>query len=92
MSSASLGLYRQLLRESRKITDYNFRAYAKRRSRLGFEQGRNATGADLEARLEEGRQQLELMRRQALLSQMYPAPESSVMESSGGGLRVGASR
>ena len=41
-----LTLYRQILRESKSVADYNFREYAARRARLGFEQGRSVTGGE----------------------------------------------
>jgi hypothetical protein len=69
----ALGLFRQLMRASRGFTNYNFREYALRRVRTGFREG--AAAADGAASLKlvhEGERQLELVRRQATISQLYP--------------------
>jgi Complex 1 protein (LYR family) len=42
--SATKTLFRSLMKEARKIPDYNFRSYAVRRVRHGFEQSRDAHG------------------------------------------------
>ena len=39
--SSSTALYRAFLRASVKLTNYNFRQYARRRARLGFEENRS---------------------------------------------------
>ena len=78
---AALALFRNLLREGGRIRDYNFRSYAKRRARLGFEQSRDLRpGAEHDKAFAFGREQLELVRRQAVMSSMY-THEKSVMES-----------
>ena len=59
----ALSLYRQMLRESR-VFQYNLRHYIQRRSRYGFEQGRNLSGADQEKALAEAKAQLEIIKRQ----------------------------
>mmetsp|Transcript_27305 Transcript_27305/g.31169 ORF Transcript_27305/g.31169 Transcript_27305/m.31169 type:complete len:81 (-) Transcript_27305:215-457(-) len=78
MSTIS-SLYRSMLRESRKIADYNFRSYANRRVKLGFDKNRSLVGENAELALQEGQTQLQLLKRQAMISQMYPSA-TSVME------------
>uniref|UniRef100_A0A7S2C619 Complex 1 LYR protein domain-containing protein n=1 Tax=Florenciella parvula TaxID=236787 RepID=A0A7S2C619_9STRA len=80
MAQRSIALYRSILRESKGIADYNFRSYASRRARLGFEEAR-AVGAEDAARLyEEGQKTLGMIRRQALLGQWYNPGDQNVME------------
>ena len=40
----SISLFRSLLREAKKVDNYNFRLYAIRRVKLGFQINRNLTG------------------------------------------------
>ena len=44
MTSTALPLLRSLLREARHINDYNFRSYAIRRVKAGFDKNRNLAG------------------------------------------------
>jgi hypothetical protein len=62
------------------VKDYNFRAYVDRRVKIGFRT--NSVMAVEEARVafEKGVEELELVRRQAIISQLYPS-RKSVMES-----------
>ncbi|XP_059485174.1 LYR motif-containing protein 4 [Neocloeon triangulifer] len=67
-----LELYKNLLREGQKFADYNFRNYAVRRMRDAFKENKTlADGASIEKELKFGFQQLELIKRQALISQMF---------------------
>ncbi|KAL3761868.1 hypothetical protein ACHAWU_009033 [Discostella pseudostelligera] len=77
--SASLSLFRSLLREAAKVDNYNFRVYALRRVRIGFENNRNLTGGEAEDAFVEGKEQLEILKRQAVLGHLYPTARS-VME------------
>ena len=43
-SNASLSLFRSLLREARRVDNYNFRLYAIRRVKIGFRNNRDLTG------------------------------------------------
>mmetsp|Transcript_6862 Transcript_6862/g.15889 ORF Transcript_6862/g.15889 Transcript_6862/m.15889 type:complete len:82 (-) Transcript_6862:317-562(-) len=79
MSQASITLFRCLLREAKKVDNYNFRLYAIRRTRIGFESNKNLSGKDAELALQEGKEQLDLLRRQVVLGNLYPS-EPSVME------------
>jgi hypothetical protein len=72
MPSEALKLYRDLLRYSTRIAGYNFRQYAIRRSRDGFLSNRNLTDpAEIKAEIAKGYEQLEVLRRQSIISQMY---------------------
>ena len=44
MASTALPLLRSLLREARHINDYNFRSYAVRRVKAGFNKNRTLSG------------------------------------------------
>mmetsp|Transcript_16199 Transcript_16199/g.38836 ORF Transcript_16199/g.38836 Transcript_16199/m.38836 type:complete len:85 (-) Transcript_16199:330-584(-) len=78
-TSASLSLFRSLLRESRKVDNYNFRHYAIRRVKIGFQTNRDLTGNEASLALREGEEQLGILRRQVVLGQLYPTAPS-VME------------
>ncbi|CAM9486524.1 unnamed protein product, partial [Chrysoparadoxa australica] len=69
---SALALYRNLRKAASQIADYNFRSYALRRSRLGFEQHRSDSPAQAEQALAWGTEQLGLVRRHAIMSQLYP--------------------
>ena len=75
----TLNLYRGLLRHAYKMEDYNFRTYAVRRVKTGFAKNRSLQGEALTAALEDGAAQLEVLKRQAVLSHLYPSSRS-VME------------
>mmetsp|Transcript_12474 Transcript_12474/g.16401 ORF Transcript_12474/g.16401 Transcript_12474/m.16401 type:complete len:85 (+) Transcript_12474:58-312(+) len=76
---APLTLFRNLLRQSKTMKDYNFRTYAERRVKAGFLKNRTLQGEAATAALVSGMEQLEVLRRQAVLSQLYPSARS-VME------------
>ena len=59
--------------------DYNFRMYALRRTRTGYSEARDLAGDSAAAALAYGRDQLQVLKRQALISQLYPSA-LSVME------------
>mmetsp|Transcript_16796 Transcript_16796/g.22990 ORF Transcript_16796/g.22990 Transcript_16796/m.22990 type:complete len:84 (-) Transcript_16796:398-649(-) len=80
MTSTQLSLFRTLLREAKKMNDYNFRSYAVRRVKTGFNANRNLQGEEATAAITEGVKQLEVLKRQVVLGQLYPS-EHSVMES-----------
>ena len=52
--------------------DYNYRDYALRRARKGFEMARGFAPEEAEVAFAKGQQQLDLVRRQATISQLYP--------------------
>eukprot|EP00613_Pedinella_sp_CCMP2098_P030483 CAMPEP_0171728132 /NCGR_PEP_ID=MMETSP0991-20121206/26760_1 /TAXON_ID=483369 /ORGANISM="non described non described, Strain CCMP2098" /LENGTH=83 /DNA_ID=CAMNT_0012322109 /DNA_START=24 /DNA_END=275 /DNA_ORIENTATION=- len=76
---ASLQLYRNLLRETKLLTDYNFRNYAARRARLGFEQAKTVSHPEIA--YQEGLEALQILKRQAAISQMFPSSGGFVMDS-----------
>jgi hypothetical protein len=78
-TTVALVLYRNFLREARKVNDYNFRMYALRRVKQGFIKNRNLQGEEAVAAINDAEQQLEMLKRQVVLGQMYPSARS-VME------------
>ena len=71
-----LGLFKSLLKESRKMSDYNFRSYAVRRTRQGFREGKYVS-PDLATQLyESGISQLAMLHRQQIISNLFPGVES----------------
>lgn len=75
-----LGLYKQLIRESSKFSSYNFREYAKRRVKHEFEENKNVTDSKrLQELVRKGEQNLDLIKRQAIISRLY-AVEKTVIE------------
>eukprot|EP00567_Pseudictyota_dubia_P007292 CAMPEP_0197436114 /NCGR_PEP_ID=MMETSP1175-20131217/3591_1 /TAXON_ID=1003142 /ORGANISM="Triceratium dubium, Strain CCMP147" /LENGTH=80 /DNA_ID=CAMNT_0042965321 /DNA_START=15 /DNA_END=257 /DNA_ORIENTATION=+ len=79
MTTTALPLYRSLLREARRVSDYNFRNYAMRRVKVGFVANRDLQGEEASTALSDGMEQLEMLRRQVVLGQLYPSGRS-VME------------
>ncbi|XP_055606137.1 LYR motif-containing protein 4-like [Uranotaenia lowii] len=78
-----LSLYRQLIRESQKFTSYNFRNYALRRIRDSFRDNKALNDSALiESQLQFGQKNLEMIRRQVLVSQLYQT-DKLVIEQSG---------
>mmetsp|Transcript_29172 Transcript_29172/g.27956 ORF Transcript_29172/g.27956 Transcript_29172/m.27956 type:complete len:96 (+) Transcript_29172:118-405(+) len=77
-----LQLYRLLMRYSSKFTNYNFRAHAMRRSKMGFVMNRHVEGVELAEKFAFGMKQLEIAKRQSLVSQLYPDTMTSVMQKS----------
>ena len=76
-----IGLYRQLQRAGRGFTNYNFREYALRRIREGFNENRSLSDAGaITAAYQQGRVELEMLKRQSSISQMFPQ-EKHAMES-----------
>ena len=69
---AILSLYRNLLRTGGQFSQYGFREYARRRTRDAFREHQKETDA---ARIQElvnrGISELQMMKRQTVISQMY---------------------
>ncbi|KAI4860966.1 hypothetical protein F4820DRAFT_435120 [Hypoxylon rubiginosum] len=65
-------LYRQLLRQGEQFQAYNFREYAKRRTRDAF---REHTGVqdprEIQSLIQKGLKELQMMKRQTVVSQFY---------------------
>mmetsp|Transcript_27832 Transcript_27832/g.46029 ORF Transcript_27832/g.46029 Transcript_27832/m.46029 type:complete len:85 (+) Transcript_27832:113-367(+) len=72
-------LYKRLMREARQMQDYNFRMYAIRRIRAGYNQNRVLQGQAADEALLEGEKQLAVLTRQSVISRLYPSAKS-VME------------
>lgn len=72
-------LYRSMLRVSKQVNDYNFRSYAIRRVKTGWRLNRNLIGEEAVAALRKGRENLELLKRQSIIGNLYPSAKS-VME------------
>ena len=67
-----LSLFHQMMREARKIENYNFRKYTLRRVRDGFRSNKDEQNVEAVGKLiTEARSSLELIKRQALLSHLY---------------------
>ena len=80
--SASLSLYRDLLRAARSFANYNFRDYAVRYVRDDFRRDSRLTDADAVAEaFARGRLQLKSLKRQSLVSQLYPDEKHSMERS-----------
>mmetsp|Transcript_17102 Transcript_17102/g.26640 ORF Transcript_17102/g.26640 Transcript_17102/m.26640 type:complete len:96 (-) Transcript_17102:401-688(-) len=77
-----LHLFRGIIKYGKMIKDYNFREYALRRTRDGFRSNQSLQGEELSKVYSNGLNQFEIVRRQALIGQLYPS-ETSVMESIG---------
>jgi hypothetical protein len=75
-----LALFRHMIRHSSKIVNYNFRSHAKRRIRAGFEQYRSVAGEELAEKYKYGLTQLDVVKRQSVISQLYPDTVASVMQ------------
>lgn len=72
MSNQAISLYRDLLRQGLKLASYNFRQYAVRRTRDAFLAHRSETDPQVIRKyLTDATEQLEVLRRQALISQMF---------------------
>ncbi|KAF8943493.1 hypothetical protein BGZ47_005380 [Haplosporangium gracile] len=80
--SQILTLYKDLLHHSSKFAAYNFRDYAVRRTREAFHAAKNETDpAKIEALIRKAEQQLEVVKRQSVISQLYSG-EKLVVENS----------
>jgi hypothetical protein len=69
---ASLTLYRDMLRAASNFSNYNFREYALRHVRESFCERAMLSGDDAVQAYNAGRTQLEMLRRQATVSQLFP--------------------
>lgn len=65
-------LYRSLLRQSRQFAAYNFREYAKRRTRDSFREHQHETEERrVQELVQKGLKELQMMKRQTVISQFY---------------------
>ncbi|KAF9080237.1 LYR motif-containing protein 4 [Mortierella sp. AM989] len=78
--SEVLGLYRSLLHHSSRFASYNFRDYAIRRTRDAFHAAKYETDPEkIQLLINKAKQQLETVKRQSLISQLYSG-EKLVLE------------
>ncbi|PSS07959.1 LYR motif-containing protein [Actinidia chinensis var. chinensis] len=79
--SEVLSLFRSLLRTAREFADYNIREYTKRRTIDAFRQNRDLSDPSaVSAAFSDGKSQLEVARRQAIVYSLYAPKVKSVME------------
>ncbi|CAL5441842.1 unnamed protein product [Camellia sinensis] len=79
--SEVLSLFRSLLRTSRKFADYNIREYSKRRTIDAFRQNRDLSDpSSIASAFSDGKSQLEVATRQAIVYSLYAPKVKSVME------------
>lgn len=70
-----LYLYRNLLRESSKFQNYNFREYALRRVRYSFQQHKNEGDASkIQEFVKCAEENLQLIKRQVAVGKLYMDP------------------
>ncbi|KAK4247799.1 hypothetical protein C7999DRAFT_14225 [Corynascus novoguineensis] len=67
-----LSLYRQLLRQGNQFSAYNFREYARRRTRDAFRENKNVEDPRrVQELVQKGLEQLQMLKRQTIISQFY---------------------
>ncbi|KAK3331042.1 hypothetical protein B0H66DRAFT_545569 [Apodospora peruviana] len=67
-----LSLYRQLLRQGNQFAAYNFREYAKRRTRDAFHENKGVEDPRrIQELLQKGLKELQMLKRQTVISQFY---------------------
>ena len=77
--SRALSLYRALLRHGARFSQNNFRQYALRRTRERFREHRaEADPARVEELLRHAEEQLAMLKRQAVISALYPLEQTVV--------------
>ncbi|KAI1749312.1 iron-sulfur cluster biosynthesis protein-like protein Isd11 [Xylaria castorea] len=65
-------LYRQLLRTGDHFQSYNFREYAKRRTRAAFRESKNVEDPrKIQDLVQKGLKDLQILKRQTVVSQFY---------------------
>lgn len=74
-----LSLLRSLLRQAGRINNYNFREHAHRRVLGAFRENKNIVeDSKLIEQYQDGLKQLDVVRRQAIISSLYPEDESVI--------------
>ncbi|KIW52459.1 hypothetical protein PV05_08093 [Exophiala xenobiotica] len=65
-------LYRSLLRQSNQFANYNFRMYARRRTRDAFHEHQHESDPRrIQELVQKGLKELQMMKRQTVVSQFY---------------------
>lgn len=76
-----LHVYKQLLRNGRNFKGYNVREYIQRRVRDEFKENKGlADSEQIAKQLEKAKQELEVVRRQTIISQLYYSRGKMVIE------------
>ncbi|KAF3775102.1 LYR motif-containing protein 4 [Nymphaea thermarum] len=79
--SEILSLFRSLLRISGKFPDYNIREYVRRRAADGFrENGVLTDASSISSAFADGKSQLEVAKRQAVVYSLYAPKVKSIMD------------
>ncbi|EFJ48483.1 hypothetical protein VOLCADRAFT_74585 [Volvox carteri f. nagariensis] len=74
-------LFRAFLREGRRFPNYNIREYIQRRAKEGFQEAASITDITaVDALLQSGRQELEVVKRQSLVYRLYGRKVKNVLE------------
>ena len=76
-----LKLFKGLLQQANKFGNYNFKNHAIRRIKYEFQINKNIPNEQINEKYCVGKHELESLKRQTLLTQMYPE-DISVMQSS----------
>lgn len=67
-----LFLYKQMQKEAKKFKNYNFKEYAKRRIKEGFQENKNENDVKkIEEFIQEAKIELESLKRQTILDSLY---------------------
>ncbi|KAH6630196.1 hypothetical protein B0J18DRAFT_420426 [Chaetomium sp. MPI-SDFR-AT-0129] len=67
-----LSLYRQLLRQGSQFSAYNFREYARRRTRDAFRENKAVQDEQkVKELVQKGQKELQMLKRQTVISQFY---------------------
>ncbi|KAK6580696.1 hypothetical protein PZA11_006932 [Diplocarpon coronariae] len=71
-SAQARSLYRQLLRQGEQFAAYNFREYAKRRTRDAFREHKDVQDSrEIQELMQKGLKELQTMKRQTVVSQFF---------------------
>ncbi|EDU50226.1 iron-sulfur cluster biosynthesis protein Isd11 [Pyrenophora tritici-repentis] len=82
-------LYRSLLRQSNQFAAYNFREYAKRRTRDAFRDSKSINDErQVQEMVQKGLSELQMLKRQTVISQFYQI-DRLVVEGGKGGKQKG---
>jgi hypothetical protein len=79
-SAEVVSLFRSLLKEARKFEDYNIREYVKRRTKQGFQQHKSANPEVAASAFLEGKEMLNVAKRQATIYSLYAPKVKSIMD------------
>jgi len=83
-------LFRSLLRQSNQFASYNFREYAKRRTKDAFREHKGELGErEAQDLIHKGLKELQAMRRQTVVSQFYQL-DRLVVEGQRSGKQIGS--